>query len=99
MGYDLHITKKDFWADEEGIVIQKEEWIKYVSSDPDISPDKNNTENDFLVKDGDTDWPIWYDPSLGEIYTKNPSDKAIKKLKIIANELNAKLQGDDGELY
>lgn len=42
-------------------------------------------------------FPLWYNPELGELYTKNPSDEAIAKLHEISHVLDAKLQGDDGE--
>ena len=78
MGYDLHITKKEFWADENGPVLKKEEWEKYVASDPEVIRDENNSVNDYLVKDLEGDWPIWWEPDVGEIYTKNPTEAAIK---------------------
>ena len=99
MGYDLHITRKEFWADEYGQTISKSEWDQYVVSDPDIVQDTNNTEDDYLVTDSGEVWPIWWRPDLKEIYTKNPSEAAIRKLKQIAEKLNAQVQGDDGELY
>ncbi len=99
MGYDLHITRKEFWADETGPAILKKDWDQYVNSDPEISQDTNNTEDDYLVKESGELWPIWWNPDLNEIYTKNPSESAIRKLKQIAEKLNAQVQGDDGEIY
>jgi hypothetical protein len=34
MGYDVHITRKKFWADEHGLEITAEEWLQYVAGDP-----------------------------------------------------------------
>jgi len=99
MGYEVHITKKEFWADEDGAILKKEDWNNYVNSDPEIVQDKNNSEDDYLVKDSVSEWPIFWSPDIGEIYTKNPTDLAIEKLKVIAKKLNAKVQGDDGEYY
>jgi len=98
-GYDLHITRKNNWADKEGAKITFSEWRSYVQQDKEIQNDSRNSENDFIVSvDGET-FPIWYDPRLGELSTKNPSDVAIEKLKRIATRLKARIQGDDGELY
>jgi hypothetical protein len=42
MGYNLHVTRKDFWWDETGPVISLDEWITYVACDPDLQPDWEN---------------------------------------------------------
>lgn len=39
MGYEVHITRKDFWSDESGPDLSLEEWIDYVKSDPDMRLD------------------------------------------------------------
>jgi hypothetical protein len=37
MGYDLHITRKEHWADhEEELNIRPEEWSYYLQSDPEM---------------------------------------------------------------
>lgn len=33
MGYDIHITRKEDWADESGLEIGLDEWLRYVASD------------------------------------------------------------------
>ncbi|MQU29190.1 hypothetical protein GHO29_22240 [Pseudomonas helleri] len=98
-GYDIHITRKAFWADEDGPTISISDWEKYIAQDPQITPDTKNTKNDFLVSLGTETFPIWFNPILGELYTKNPSDDAIKKMIDVASRLGANAQGDDGELY
>jgi hypothetical protein len=98
-GYDLHITRKSFWANESGPVITFDEWNAYVRSDRQISHDPQNTEHDFLVKLPGETFPVWYNPSLGEIYTKNPTEAARQKLIEISRKLKANVQGDDGEFY
>ena len=35
----------------------------------------------------------------GEIYTKNPRKNLVEKMIQIANRLNAKVQGDESEVY
>ncbi len=98
-GYDLHITRKVFWADDAGPNITFEEWQEHLKTDPQIVRDTANGPQDFWVSIGRESFPLWYRPELGELYTKNPSDAAIKKLEDIAHTLDAKVQGDDGEFY
>ena len=35
----------------------------------------------------------------GDIFTKNPDPSTIEKMISIAKKLNARVQGDDGEIY
>jgi hypothetical protein len=99
LGYDLHITRKEFWSDENGPVITLEEWAAYVASDPTVRPDPDNPgiEN-YVVTSEAGNWPLWWNPS-GEIFTKNPDDHAIAKMVRIARALDARVLGDDEEIY
>lgn len=37
MGYNLHITRRDFWADDvEGVPITLEDWKRYIATDPEM---------------------------------------------------------------
>jgi hypothetical protein len=98
MGYDLHITRRAAWADDDGPAITLKEWKAYVKSDDDVQPDADNGPTDFL-------WtghpkgpkPLWWD--RGEVYTKNPDKITISKLVAIAKQLKARVVGDDGEEY
>ncbi|MGY4495460.1 hypothetical protein [Pseudomonas sp. TE3610] len=98
-GYDLHITRKGFWADDAGPTITLEEWQAYLKTDPQIIRDTANGPQDFWVSIAGESFPLWYRLDLGELYTKNPSDTAIEKLEDIAHRLDARVQGDDGEFY
>ena len=99
MGYDLHITRKEFWSDEDGPVITLEEWSAYVASDPSIQSDPDNPGiKNYVVASATDRWPLWWDPS-GELLTKNPDDAAIAKLVQIARALQARVLGDDEEIY
>jgi len=98
-GYDIHITRKPFWADEAGPRITFEQWQAYVRSDPQITRDQTNSPEDFMVAIPGESFPIWYNAQSGEVYTKSPSDGAIRKLEEIARSLGASVQGDDGEFY
>src|SRR5690606_76441 len=99
--YDLHITRKEFWADpedERSIFIS--EWNAYVESDPEITQDPENLgENNYLYKRVVGNWPLWFDPELGEINTKNPESDVIKKMVRVANYFGATVHGDDDEVY
>ena len=48
MGYDLHITRRASWADEDGPEIGLKEWAAYVASDAEVRPDPDNGPTDFL---------------------------------------------------
>ncbi|MGZ3158009.1 MAG: hypothetical protein ACXU7D_01715 [Burkholderiaceae bacterium] len=98
-GYDLHITRKTHWSDEAGPKISFTEWLEYVKVDQQVKKDKANRKYDFFVQIRSGSFPIWYNPELGELTTKDPSEKAIRKLVEISKRLKAKVQGDDGELY
>ena len=98
MGYDLHITRRPEWSDDDGPEITLEEWLAYVNSDEELWLDADNGLTGFLWTGRPQEpWPLWWD--RGEIYAKNPDEFTIRKLAAIAEQLNAKVQGDDGEVY
>jgi hypothetical protein len=99
MGYDFHITRKDHWADEEGLRISLDEWREYARADSNLSldPDNPRPEN-WIVAEHGRAWPLWWDET-GEIVAKNPDPPMIEKLVAIANALGAHALGDDGEVY
>jgi len=101
MGYNLHITRKDCWADEEDErSISIAEWKTHVDNDPEITLDPENPgEKNYLYIRAAGNWPLWFYPKLGNIYTKNPETDVIKKMVRVANLLGASVRGDDGELY
>jgi len=41
----------------------------------------------------------WFDYRDGRIVVKNPNDEMIRKMKTVAAHLNARVIGDEGELY
>jgi hypothetical protein len=99
MGYDLHITRKEFWADEEGETIRLDEWQRYVASDSEIESDPDNPGHEnYVLASHPERWPLWWWKD-GEIYTKNPDDEVIAKLVQIADALRARVLGDDDEIY
>ncbi|MGW4895052.1 hypothetical protein ACWEQL_22690 [Kitasatospora sp. NPDC004240] len=107
MGYDVHITRREIWWDEEGPDISTLEWEAVVAGDPDL-----------VMFSPDGGWggePQWIaelatgsqDPELGEamywregrIVAKHPSDPLLAKMCQVARVLEARVQGDDGEYY
>ena len=93
MGYDLHITRREYWFNK-GADISADEWLNYVEIDPELSIDERNGKY-FAVWKEDR----WLDWRRGEIFTKNPRRALVEKMIQIANRLNAKVQGDEGEVY
>jgi hypothetical protein len=98
MGYDLHLTRRTFWADSRGPAITFDEWCRHVASDPTLAHDADNSEEDFLfVGHPNEPAPLWW--NRGEVYTKNPDQPTVRKLIEIAQVLGARVVGDDGETY
>ena len=96
MGYDLHITRKANWSDDEGDSITPEEWLAILDSDAELSR-ATDTGDDTLAGAWKGDSLFWFDN--GEITCKNPDEPIIRKMVQIAQRLGANVQGDDGERY
>jgi len=115
MGYDLHITRKENWSDDEqnSLNISLEEWLTYIrkpNSELELSDSYwvkvPGSETESHVAPGFCEWTAhpqderpWFEYSYGNISTKNPDESTIKKMISIAKDFNAKVQGDDGEEY
>ena len=99
MGYDLHITRKTDWFDEEGPEISREEWDALRKSDPelsipaDVAPADPQMWATFEKYEGAFYW------NRGEITSKDPERSVIVKMVALAHALGAQVQGDDGEVY
>ncbi|MEM6757096.1 MAG: hypothetical protein AAF586_08010 [Planctomycetota bacterium] len=102
MGYDIHITRARDWFeayDNPDVAISAEEWLVYVENDPDLDLAGYNGLY-FAIWSGECEYEEpWFDWSEGVISTKNPDDAILDKAVDIAKQLNAKVQGDDGEVY
>jgi len=115
MGYDVHITRKNDWLDDDGEEISISEWKNYISSDPEMRLDgyaeaitPNGTlrvESEGMAvwlnwskheKDGGM---AWMDHSGGNVISTNPDDEVLKKMFEISLILNAKVQGEECEVY
>lgn len=114
MGYDLHITRKEDWYDEEpNNDISLEEWLAYIhsaGSELELSDASwvkvPGSETESQVVPGFCKWTAhpsderpYFDYFRGSISTKNPDDPTTRKMLSMASQLNAKVQGDDGEVY
>ena len=115
MGYEVHITRKENWFDEgpdialeewldvvrsdpemrldghaeatvaEGAVLRME--------DPSMSVWVGYSKHG---QQGNMAW-LWH--SRGNVMAKNPDEEILRKMSLIAAQLSAKVQGDEGELY
>jgi hypothetical protein len=116
MGYDIHITRKENWFDDDGLNISIDEWKGVVNNDSEMRLDNFaetvtgageiiRIESDGLAvwtkysKSGIEGNYAWFMYSNGEITVKNPDEEIINKMVKIAEHLNAKVQGDEGEIY
>lgn len=112
MGYDIHITRKAHWFDDEGPTISMEEWKAYIASDSELRLDgyaQTTVGNGALLRvknEGMAVWTayskentawIWLDSS--GIVTKNPDNEILRKMFQIAQVLGARVVGDDDEEY
>lgn len=112
MGYNLYITRKDEWFDEHGEEIELEEWIAIVEADPqlemrdeavaDLGNGKHLTAYDPTMAvwlDDAGEVQMWFHLFEGNIIGKNPRPPALAKMHGLSEALNARLIGDEGEIY
>ncbi|WP_156374671.1 hypothetical protein [Pseudorhodoferax sp. Leaf274] len=98
MGYDIHLTRREHWFDENEPEISLQQWLEYVATDSEIQPDPENPDpENFVVTLDGVVWPLWWD--RGEVTTKNPHERVIIKLVKVAQVLKARVLGDDDEIY
>jgi hypothetical protein len=93
MGYDYHITRADDWADNSGSEITANEWLAVVDNDPELS--LSGVNGPFFA-----DWrDSWFDLVEGNVTTKNPDTPTLTKMLSLATHFDARVQGDDGDIY
>src|SRR5688500_3851169 len=98
MGYNLYITRREDWMDEDGPGISLEEWRSYVESDAELRMDDSLGEH-VAVWSGPSTEVSWLAWTGGNLETKNPDEPLVRKMIAVAAALGAKVQGDDGERY
>lgn len=115
MGYDVHITRRADWWEEEGHRISTDEWSAVVASDSDLGTvqvARASPWGDDAVLEYRTPWlaqmvthpeahtyGAWLNWRDGRIVVKNPDGPMLAKMVQIALKLGARVQGDDGEYY
>jgi hypothetical protein len=115
MGYEVHITRKARWSDDEGPAISLKEWLEFVSSDSEMRADgyAEAQTPDGVLRIEDPSIAVWTAfPDHGgdgnmawfwrfqdNISVKNPDEAILVKMYQIASSLNARVQGDEGEAY
>jgi hypothetical protein len=115
MGYDVHITRREHWADADEPDITINEWLNYATEDKELELTNGQemaitSDTPFQNSPGLCTWiahPTKRDPEHrpwfaywnGSIEAKNPDFPTIRKMILIAVALDAEVQGDDGEHY
>jgi hypothetical protein len=115
MGYDVYITRGTDWFENNDVQISLEEWLAYVKSDPEMRIDNKaeaQTSDGILRYEniGLAVWTsytrhdeagnmAWFDFQNGNIVVKNPDKEILTKMCRIAESLQARVQGDEGESY
>jgi hypothetical protein len=106
MGYDVHISRRENWFDDRGPIITVSEFEAAVEHDPDlvlvpVPTDRNGDPQPIaeLASDSQLRRESGLRWRAGKISSKNPSDLVIEAMCRLAKTLDARVQGDDGELY
>ena len=116
MGYDIYITRKTDWFEEDQPGISLAEWRACIDSDPELQLDGHaeaELQDGAVLRmeapglavwighpeHGKQDGMAWLSWYAGNVTAKNPDTPTLQKMWSIAQALQAKVQGDDGELY
>ena len=95
MGYQVTITRGD--ENSENGEISKNEWLEYVSSDPELRVEE---EGDFptvaWIRGHNKAQLMWED--IG-VWSWSPENPTIEKMIEIALKLNANVIGEDGTVF
>ncbi len=106
MGYELHIVRRNDYDDfEEESNITEAEWKAVVEADPELSWEGHINEQKYrycywmAYPDLDKDNAPWFDYFRGSISTKWTEYPCMRKMIRMAEALNARVEGDEGEVY
>ncbi|MEV7688973.1 hypothetical protein ACFW1F_20530 [Streptomyces bungoensis] len=115
MGYDVHITRRTPWWEDEGEQITTQEWAAVVAADSDlemVQVARVSPPGQSAVLEYRHEWlaqlsthpqrdthGAWLDWNEGRIVVKNPDEILLEKMRHIARVLKARVQGDDCEYY
>ena len=103
MGYDLHITRAaEWWGENAGCEIGEAEWLGLVDADPELrrsTPEDVCHSENLVLWSGNEPGGPWLAWRRGNVYSKNPNARLIEKMLEIAERLQARVLGDDSEVY
>jgi hypothetical protein len=101
MGYDLHITRAELWFESNQPPISQAEWPALVDRREDLRPVGSDVIFDIAES---IRIPMWW--RNGQITINKPfgrdntlHEQVTNALAQLATDINARLQGDDGEVY
>ncbi len=112
MGYDIHIHRRLTWTDGDKD-ITTEEWNRLIDEDPELEHTEeveipldggifsyrlNNASLSKWTK-FTTKEVFWFTYHKGRITIKYNKEEVLLKAIEVAKKLNAKVQGDEGEVY
>ena len=115
MGYDVHITRREHWADDEQPAIAIGEWLALVGNSQEwdvANVAEVSGEQSALVyeNEGLAVWlawsgheesgsKAWFYFRDGNIVVKNPDKEILAKMLELAELLGARVQGEEGEFF
>lgn len=101
MSYELNIVRRFDWSNnEEKSNIALEEWLKYAEQDPELTKSDELNEYEWTAYPyKEANGTPWFKYNDGYVRSKNPDLLVIKKMLVMATAMNAKVQGEEGELY
>jgi len=101
MGYDLHITRGEWYSDDKD-TITAEQWRGFADADPDLEVVgwSGNGEPQYAFIVGDSGPSFLRSRVSGTVHVRGAySDEALRKVIELAARLGAVVQGDEGEYY
>lgn len=98
MGVELHITRTPEGSDSQ-LDISAEEWLAYVSKDPELEPWPENGPHFARWLGKSAHQEPWLDWAHGEISSKWPDTALYRKMLGIAASLGARVRDDDDTTY
>jgi hypothetical protein len=109
MGYNVYITRASSFLDTQSFPILESEWLAVAGIDPDLKLSSHGYIEQ-QGQDGQIEkiyaWnyvahpdrpPFWF--MNGAIETKNPDEQTVAKMVTLAEKLQAKVIGEEGEVY
>ncbi|MGO4345328.1 hypothetical protein AB4Z45_07480 [Paenibacillus sp. MCAF9] len=107
MSYDIHITRANHWTDSADNPISLEELKTYFAAKKDFEysnlfsiagPFNISIDGEFFIWSYE-DIKVPFSYSKGRITVPEAEGEVMDKMKEIATELQAIVQGDEGEAY